>query len=81
MINPNKQYKAKVPGKIVGIRYPGLEYETVVVDYPTGERVQGYTKDIPNFIRFSVGDKVHIGAQFSIISDAFRIKSMRKVRK
>ena len=80
MINPNEVYKSAQIALITQIE--DCKYlAQFTVTFGNGRTYKGFIKDIPNFKRFRVGDYVKVGAQFSIMSDTFLIKTLRKINK
>lgn len=78
MINPNKLYKASQTGTVIHIESVGTYLAQFTVDYGTSGTYKGFIKDIPNFKRFKVGDRVTCSMQYSITGEAFRVHSMRR---
>lgn len=81
MINPNKTYSASQIGTITEIQNRHGDIDTFTVDYGRSGSYKGYVSDIPNFKRFKVGDQVKAGMEFSITSDRFVVRSLRKVNR
>jgi hypothetical protein len=79
MLNPNKAYKAKSVGVIIQIDLPTEYFPSFLVEIE-GKNYAGFIKDIPNFKRFKLGDRVKVHAKYYILSESFRIVSMRKTK-
>lgn len=81
MINLNKEYKASQTGIITAIEpLDSWGLAEFTVNY-RNNIYKGFIKNIPNFKRFRLGDKVKCGMTFFVVSDTFRITRMRKVNK
>ena len=82
MINPNKNYKAKVTATIVKIDpldayIPYITIKTTTGEVFEGDLMRAYSK--PHLLK--VGDEVRFTGQFSMVADKFLVSSIVRVRK